>query len=110
LYVYLGLSYRACAELGLRAEERGFDGVFVVETYTTDAMAAVQAIALNTRRITVASGIANVYLRHPVPLGAGAVAIDEKDLVDAHLTFSVQHPPYSRWDLVLRPRDHGWSR
>jgi 5,10-methylenetetrahydromethanopterin reductase len=77
LYVYLGLSYRDCAELGRRAEERGFDGVFVVETFTTDAMAAVQAIALATRRITVASGIANVYLRHPVLLGAGAVAIDE---------------------------------
>ncbi len=76
-YVYLGLSYRACVELGRKAEDLGFDGVFVVETYTTDAMAAVEAIALGTRRITVATGIANVYLRHPVLLGAGAVAIDE---------------------------------
>jgi alkanesulfonate monooxygenase SsuD/methylene tetrahydromethanopterin reductase-like flavin-dependent oxidoreductase (luciferase family) len=76
-YLYLGLSYTACVELGRRAEDLGLDGVFVVETYTTDAMAAVEAIALGTRRITVATGIANVYLRHPVLLGAGAVAIDE---------------------------------
>jgi alkanesulfonate monooxygenase SsuD/methylene tetrahydromethanopterin reductase-like flavin-dependent oxidoreductase (luciferase family) len=76
-YLYLGLSYTACVELGRRAEDLGLDGLFVVETYTTDAMAAVEAIALGTRRVTIGTGIANVYLRHPVLLGAGAVAIDE---------------------------------
>ena len=76
-YAYLGLTYSACVELAKMAEDQGFDGVFVVETFTTDAMAAVEAIALATRHITVGPGIANVYFRHPAFLGAGALAIDE---------------------------------
>jgi alkanesulfonate monooxygenase SsuD/methylene tetrahydromethanopterin reductase-like flavin-dependent oxidoreductase (luciferase family) len=73
-----GLSYKAAMTLGKLAEDRGFDGVFVVEGgVNNDAMAMVQAIALATQRITVGTGIANLYLRHPALLGAGAVAIDE---------------------------------
>jgi alkanesulfonate monooxygenase SsuD/methylene tetrahydromethanopterin reductase-like flavin-dependent oxidoreductase (luciferase family) len=64
--------------LGTLAEEQGFDGVFIVEGgVNNDAMAMVQAIALATQRITIGTGIANLYLRHPALLGAGAVAIDE---------------------------------
>ena len=77
LYTHQGLSYRASVELGVMAEDRGFDSVFVVETVANDAMATVEAIALATRHITIGTGIANVFLRHPALLGAGAVAIDE---------------------------------
>ena len=73
-----GLSYTEVKNLGKLAEEKGFDGVFVVEGgYTNDAMAAAQAIASVTNRIMVGTGIANLYFRHPATLGAGAVAIDE---------------------------------
>jgi alkanesulfonate monooxygenase SsuD/methylene tetrahydromethanopterin reductase-like flavin-dependent oxidoreductase (luciferase family) len=72
------LSYAVVADLGRLAEDKGFDGVFVVEAgASNDAMAMAQAIAMRTQRITVGTGIANLYLRHPVTLGAGAVAIDE---------------------------------
>lgn len=68
----------ALVRLGREAEARGFDAVFVVEQgVSNDAMAAVEAIALATRRITVGPGIANLHLRHPVLLGAAAVAVDE---------------------------------
>jgi alkanesulfonate monooxygenase SsuD/methylene tetrahydromethanopterin reductase-like flavin-dependent oxidoreductase (luciferase family) len=73
-----GLSYTTVATLGKLAEEQGFDGVFVVEGgVNNDVMAMVQAIAMRTQRITVGTNIANLYLRHPATLGAGAVAIDE---------------------------------
>jgi 5,10-methylenetetrahydromethanopterin reductase len=73
-----GLSYRAAVALGKLAEDRGFDRVFVVEGGTNnDAMAMAEAVALGTQRITIGTGIANLYLRHPALLGAGAVAIDE---------------------------------
>ena len=73
-----GLNYKAVADLGRLAEERGFDGVFVVEGgHVNDAMASAQAVALATQRVTIGTGIANLYLRHPALLGAGAVAIDE---------------------------------
>ncbi|MBI3303983.1 MAG: LLM class flavin-dependent oxidoreductase [Deltaproteobacteria bacterium] len=73
-----GLSYKAVVELGKRAEDHGFDGVFAVEGgASNDVMATVEAIALATQRVTVGTGIANLYLRHPATLGAGAVAVDE---------------------------------
>jgi alkanesulfonate monooxygenase SsuD/methylene tetrahydromethanopterin reductase-like flavin-dependent oxidoreductase (luciferase family) len=77
LYPY-GLSYRAAVTLGKLAEDYGFDSVFVVEGgVNNDAMAMAEAVALGTQRITVGTGIANLYFRHPATLGAGAVAIDE---------------------------------
>jgi alkanesulfonate monooxygenase SsuD/methylene tetrahydromethanopterin reductase-like flavin-dependent oxidoreductase (luciferase family) len=72
------LDTMALARLGREAEARGFDAVFVVEQgVSNDVMAAVEAIALATSRISVGPGIANVHLRHPALLGAAAVAVDE---------------------------------
>jgi alkanesulfonate monooxygenase SsuD/methylene tetrahydromethanopterin reductase-like flavin-dependent oxidoreductase (luciferase family) len=72
------VSYRAAVTLGKLAEDRGFESVFVVEgVVQNDAMAMAEAMALGTQRITVGTGIANLYLRHPATLGVGAVAIDE---------------------------------
>ena len=68
----------ALVRLVQQAEAAGFDAAFVVEQgVANDAMAAVMAIAVATRRITVGPGIANLYLRHPALLGAAAVAVDE---------------------------------
>ena len=73
-----GLRYTEVRDLGKLVEENGYDGVFIVEGgHTNDAMATAQAIASVTSRITVGTGIANLYFRHPATLGAGAVAIDE---------------------------------
>lgn len=77
LYGAQGLAYRDAVDLARRAEERGFDAVFVAETFANDGLATCLAMALGTRRIAVGAGIANVYLRHPATLGAAAVAIDE---------------------------------
>ncbi len=50
----LDVDAHALVRLGREAEARGFDSVFVVEHgVSNDAMAAVEAIALATRRIAV---------------------------------------------------------
>lgn len=72
------LTYTAAVDLGKRTEDAGFDGIFLVEApVANDAMMSAQAIALATQRITVGTGIANLYVRHPAQLGAASVAIDE---------------------------------
>src|SRR5262245_24063092 len=73
-----GVSYSTAVTLGKLAEDKGFDGIFIVEAGVSQAaIAMAQAVATGTQRITVGTGIANLYLRHPATLGAGAVAIDE---------------------------------
>jgi 5,10-methylenetetrahydromethanopterin reductase len=73
-----GLRYTMSVALGQQAETCGYDGVFTVEAgVNSDAVATAQAIALGTSRVTVGTGIANLYLRHPALLGAAAVAVDE---------------------------------
>lgn len=69
---------RASVDLAVQAEERGFDDVFLVEgVFSNDALTTVAGMATCTSRITIGTGIANVYLRHPVMLGIAATAIDE---------------------------------
>ena len=54
-------------EIARLAEASGFDGVFTVAAGVySDAVAAAQAIATGTERITVGTGIANLSLRHLV--------------------------------------------
>jgi alkanesulfonate monooxygenase SsuD/methylene tetrahydromethanopterin reductase-like flavin-dependent oxidoreductase (luciferase family) len=65
-------------DLAVDAEERGFDSVFMVEgVCSNDALTTVAGMAGRTSRILIGTGIANIYLRHPVMLGLAAAAIDE---------------------------------
>ncbi len=59
-----------------RAEERGFAGVFVPESFN-DSLAYAQAVAAATTRIRVGTAITNVYLRHPTLLAQQAAAVQE---------------------------------
>jgi alkanesulfonate monooxygenase SsuD/methylene tetrahydromethanopterin reductase-like flavin-dependent oxidoreductase (luciferase family) len=61
---------------GRRAEDLGFDGVFIPESYC-DALAYAQAVALATSRLRVGTAIVNVYLRQPTLLAAEAAAVQE---------------------------------
>jgi 5,10-methylenetetrahydromethanopterin reductase len=64
--------------LARRAEETGFESVWVAETrLTRDAIAPVAAIALATERLRVGTGIVNVYTRHPVLMALTFATLDE---------------------------------
>jgi len=56
------------------AEAKGFEGVFVPESFN-DSLAYAQAIAAGTTRLKVGTAIANVYLRHPSLLAQQAAAV-----------------------------------
>src|SRR5262249_26342547 len=67
---------RASVELAVLAEERGFDSVLMVEgVFSNDVVTTVAGMASGTSRILIGTGIANVYLRHPVMLGLAAAAL-----------------------------------
>jgi 5,10-methylenetetrahydromethanopterin reductase len=67
---------RAAVDLAVLAEQRGFDSVFMVEgVLSNDAVTTVAGMAGRTSRIVIGTGIANVYLRHPVMLAIAAATI-----------------------------------
>src|SRR6266852_2364642 len=69
---------REAVDLAVFAEERGFDSVFMVEgVYSNDALTTVAGMAGRTSRIAIGTGIANVFLRHPVMLALAAAAVDD---------------------------------
>jgi len=69
---------RDTVDLGVEAEHRGFDGIYMVEgVLSNDALTTVAAVAGATSRIEIGTGIANVFLRHPVMLGIAAATIDD---------------------------------
>ena len=59
-----------------RAESLGFSGVFIPESFN-DSLAYAQAVAAATERLSVGTGITNVYLRHPTLLAQQAAAVQE---------------------------------
>jgi len=72
------LGVREAVDLAVRAESHGFDSVFMVEgVFSNDALTTVAGMATCTSRITIGTGIANVFLRHPMMLGIAATSIDE---------------------------------
>ena len=72
------LGYREAVDLATRAEDAGYYNLFMVESVlSNDGVITAAMMAARTSRLLVGTNIANVYLRHPVMLGAAAVAIDE---------------------------------
>src|SRR5437870_10075991 len=60
-----GWSASEVQTIAREAEEAGFDAIFAAEV-NNDVMATVQLMGTATRRITVGTWIANIYLRIPV--------------------------------------------
>ena len=58
-------------------EKAGLDVVWVPEAYSFDAVSAMGYLAAKTERITIASGILNIYSRTPSLLAMTAAGLDE---------------------------------
>jgi F420-dependent oxidoreductase-like protein len=58
-------------------EKAGLDVVWVPEAYSFDAASAMGYLAAKTQRVTIASGILNIYSRTPSLLAMTAAGIDE---------------------------------
>lgn len=86
-------SYREFAVLAKEIEDAGAAGVFVPEAIANDALLSCLAIARETRRIKIASWIANIYLREPALCAAGAAMVQEESAGRFILGLGVSHRP-----------------
>ena len=59
------------------AEECGYEAMFVPEAWGRDAFVTLGALARETQRIGLGTGIVNVYSRTPALLAMAAVTLDE---------------------------------
>src|SRR5438094_3233290 len=89
---------REAVDLAVLAEESRFDSVFMVEgVCSNDALTTVAGMAGRTSRIAIGTGIANVFLRHPVMLALAAAAVH--DLSDGRFLLGLR--PHNR-EVVMR--------
>lgn len=92
-------------EAAAEIEERGYSALWYSESHNNKESLSHGALLLAaTRRITVASGIANVYVRDPTAMNAGGNAIAEAYPQRFVLGIGVSHRPQ------LAPRGHDYGR
>src|SRR5437762_12606656 len=104
LAVIPGIGWRATEiqAIAREAEEAGFDAIFAAEV-NNDVMATAQLMGTATTRISVATWIANIYLRHPYVCALGAACIADATDGRVILGLGVSHQPVNR-ALALRLR------
>ena len=78
--------------LAQEAEKRGFPGLF--SESPGDNLALSLAVLDRTRRITVGTGIAGIYLRHPHTMATGASLIEELHPGRFLLGLGISHVPF----------------
>jgi len=91
--------------LAQKAEQRGFESVWMAETrITRDAVAPVAAIAQATERIKVGTGIMNVYTRGAVVIAITFNGLDEIAPGRIIMGLGAGSP------LILAPQGVAWDR
>ena len=69
--------FRGATQEVVELEKAGLDVVWVPEAYSFDAVSAMGYIAAKTDRVTIASGILNIYSRTPALMAMTAAGLDE---------------------------------
>lgn len=72
-------SVQRAVDLGMAAEEFGFDGVWVADSHSVmrDAYAVLTLLAAKTRRIQLAAGVTPTVTRHPAVLANSWATLQE---------------------------------
>src|SRR5256885_6164854 len=91
----VGWSAREVQTIARQAEEAGFDAICAAEV-NNDVMATAQLMGAATRRITVGTWIANIYLRHSYACAQGAALIADATGGRLLLGLGVSHPPVNK--------------
>ncbi len=92
-------------EVAAEVEELGYDALWYSEAHNGKESLSHGALLLAaTRQIVVASGIANIWVRDPMAMKAGANALAEAFPGRFVLGLGVSHPPQ------LAPRGHFYGR
>jgi F420-dependent oxidoreductase-like protein len=74
--MHYGQSYIGATKEIVEMEKAGLDCVWLAEAYSFDAVSAMGYVAAKTERVTIASGILNIYSRTPTLLAMTAAGID----------------------------------
>src|SRR5437870_10317573 len=91
----VGWSANEVRTIAREAEEAGFDAIFAAEV-NNDVMATAQLMGAATRRITVGTWIANIYLRHSYACAQGAALVADATGGRFVLALGVTHPPVNK--------------
>jgi alkanesulfonate monooxygenase SsuD/methylene tetrahydromethanopterin reductase-like flavin-dependent oxidoreductase (luciferase family) len=91
----VGWRAREIQTIAREAEDAGFDAIFAAEV-NNDVMATAQLMGAATRRITVGTWVANIYLRHSYVCAQGASLIADATEGRFILGLGVSHPPVNK--------------
>jgi F420-dependent oxidoreductase-like protein len=69
---------RNLADYARLAEDAGYEGVWIPEAFGSDAFTLLGALAAQTRRLRLATGIVNVFSRTPALLAQSFATLDEQ--------------------------------
>src|SRR5215469_6085966 len=70
-----GMSAAAAASFTERVEDRGYGALWIPEGRGRNALVLSSWLLCHTKRLIVATGIANIYARDPVPTAGGQPAL-----------------------------------
>ena len=73
-----GMSAAAAAAFARRVEERGYGALWIPEGRGRNALVHASWLLSHTERLIVATGIANIYVRDPMAMASGQLALAEQ--------------------------------
>ena len=88
-----GMSAGEAAEAAARIEELGYAALWLPETVGRDPFAHIAHLAAHTRTLVLATGIANIFHRHPGPMKQAAMTLAEQTGGRFVLGLGVSHAP-----------------
>jgi probable F420-dependent oxidoreductase len=88
-----GMAASEAAEAAARIEELGFSALWLPETVGRDPFAHIAFLAEHTRALILATGIANIFHRHPGPMKQAACTLAEQTGHRFLLGLGVSHAP-----------------
>ena len=88
-----GMSTAEVAEAAIRIEELGYSALWLPETLGRDPFAHIAFLAEHTDSLILATGIANIFHRHPGPMKQAAHTLAEQTGQRFMLGLGVSHAP-----------------
>jgi probable F420-dependent oxidoreductase len=99
------MSAAATAAFAQRVEERGYGALWIPESRGRNALVHSSWLLANTRRLIVATGIANIYARDPMAMANGQRGLAEQSDGRFLLGVGVSHRP-----MVQGLRGHTYGK
>lgn len=70
-------NYQKLTKSAKKAENQGFDSLWVADMYSKDVYVTLSALALSTKRILLGTSVTNPYSRHPFHIAQAISSVNE---------------------------------